>query len=357
MKKQKVYFIIACLLAILSVVAIVYKKGGFQKSANTQKISTAFAIKDTATITRIFMADMYGNKVLLTKGRGGWIVDNHKPAASHRVHDLLITLTAIRVKQPIAKISQRHIIEALAVNSTKVEIFETKPFFTLFGYPFFTKERLLKTYFLGDATQNSLGSYALLEGMSEPYIIYRPGFRGYVTPQFSPEPIDWYSQQIFNTKLTRIQNASFIDPEHPENSFFIEKSGPRSFTLFDVHKNVISDYDTTLIINMLSEFRERNYELFLHKISPSLKDSIIQFNFFKLISVTDVDNQTTIMKLYHQIDEGELYEDGDLIDEMYYDINRNRCYATINENTDELYTIQFFHFDRQIQPLSYFLKR
>jgi len=357
MKKQKVYFIIACLLVILSIFAIVYKKGGYQKSANAQKISTAFAIKDTATITRIFMADMYGNKVLLTKHGGSWMVDHYKPAATYRVHDLLITLTALRIKQPIAKVAQLSIIEALAINSTKVQIYETKPLFTLFGRSFFTRERLLKTYFLGDATQNNLGSYALLEGMSEPYIIYRPGFRGYVTPQFSPEPIDWYSQRIFETKLTRIQNASFIDLENPENSFFVEKSGPRSFTLFDVHKNVILDYDTTLVINMLSEFRERNYEMFLHRISQSLKDSIIQFNFFKIISVTDIDNQTTVMKLYRQIDEGELYEDGELIDEIYQEFNRDRCYATINENTDELYTVQFFHFDRQIQPLSYFLKR
>ncbi|MCL2434896.1 MAG: DUF4340 domain-containing protein [Lentimicrobiaceae bacterium] len=357
MKKQKVYFIIACLLVVLSVLAIVYKKGGLQKSANTQKISTAFAIKDTATITRIFMADMYGNKVLLTKHGGSWMVDNRKPAASFRVHDLLITLTALRIKQPIAKVAQRSIIEALAVNSTKVQVYETKPLFTIFRRPFFTKERLLKTYFLGDATQNNLGSYALLEGMSEPYIIYRPGFRGYVAPQFSPDPIDWYSPKIFSTKLTRIQNASFIDLENPENSFFVEKSGPRSFTLFDVHKNVILNYDTTLVINMLSEFRERNYEMFLNKISQSLKDSIIQFNFFKIISLTDVENQTTVMKLYRQIDEGELYEDGQLIEEIYQEFNRDRCYATINENTDELFTIQFFHFDRQIQPLSYFLKR
>jgi len=357
MKKQKVYFIIACLLAILSILAIVYKKGGFQKSANAQKISTAFAIKDTATITRIFMADMYGNKVLLTKEGGGWVVDNYKPAAVHRVHDLLITLTAIRIKQPIANISQRHIIESLTVNSTKVQVYETKPLFNLFRRPFFKRERLIKTYFLGDATQNNLGSYALLEGMSEPYIIYRPGFRGYITPQFSPDPVDWYSQRIFETKLTRIQNASFIDIEQPENSFFVEKSGPRSFTLFDAYKNVVLDYDTTLIINMLSEFRERNYEMFLHKISQSLKDSIIQSNLFKIISVTDVDNQTITMKLYHQIDEGELYQDGTLIDEMYQEFNRDRCYATINENTDELFTVQFFHFDRQIQPLSYFLKK
>jgi hypothetical protein len=357
MKRQKVYLIIACLLAILATITIIYKKGGFNKSSDFQKLSQAFAIKDTTTITRVFMADMYGNKVLLSKEAEGWMVDNHKLASMHKISDLLVTLTAIRIAQPIAKPGQGSIIRMLSVNSTKVEVYATEPLFTLFGRPFFTRERLIKTYFLGDATPTNMGSYALLEGMSEPYIIYKPGFRGYVTPLFSTDPIDWYSHRIFDTKLTRIQHASFIDFDNPENSFFVAKSGPRSFTLFDAHENVVLDYDTLLLINMLSEFRERNYEKFLPNILPSLKDSILQFNLFKIISVTDVDDKTTTMKLFHLIDEGELYIDGNLIDEIYHEISRDRAYATVNDNTDEIFTVHYYQFDRQVQPLSYFLKR
>jgi len=356
MKKQKVYVIVACLLAILSVIAILYKKGTFNKSLD-KNLSTVFAIQDTTEVSRIFMADMFGNKVLLTKEEGGWKVDNQKPASKHKVNDLLATLATIRVAQPISKPSQKSIIERLAVSSIKVEIYSIKPLFTLLGRPFFSKERLLKTYFFGDATQNNQGSYALVEGMSVPYIIYKPGFRGYVTPIFSPKPIDWYSQQVFNTKLTRIQSASFIDIENPDNSFFVVKAGPRTFTLLDAHKNVVLDYDTVLLINMLSEFRERNYEMFHPNLTESLKDSIIQFNFYKTISVTDVDNQTTLMNLYHMITVGELWQGGDLVEEIYHEFNKDRSYATFNDNTDEIYTIQFYHFDRQIQPLSYYLKR
>ena len=348
----------ACLLAILAIVAIIYQKGGFRKSYNTQKMSTLFAIKDTSTITRIFMADMFGNKVLLSRDPGGWLVNNRKPASSYQINDLLAMLTSIRIAQPVAGAAQRSIIEVLAINSTKVEIYGMEPLFRLFRHPFFTKERLLKTYFLGDATQNNLGSYAILEGMSAPYIIYKPGFRGYITPVFSPDPLDWYSQCVFSTKLTRIQNGSFIDLENPENSFFIEKAGPRTFTLFDIHKNIILDYDTLLLINMLSEFRERNYEKFLSEMSQPLRDSIIQSYLYKVISITDVEDQTTTMKLYHKIEVMSLYdEDDNLIEETHYVFNRDRSYATINDNTDEMFTIQFFHFDRQIQPLSYYLKK
>ncbi|MDR2972525.1 MAG: DUF4340 domain-containing protein [Bacteroidales bacterium] len=356
MKRQKVYFIVALLLAILSITVIVYKKVDFKKSENSLKLSTVFAISDTSTITRIFIADMYENQVLLSKTEQGWIVNNQRPGSVFKIKDLIITLNSLQVLQPVAKPAQQSVIDMLAVSSTKVEVYAKQPLFQLFGYSFFIKERLIKTYFLGDATQTNLGSYALLQGMSEPYIIYKPGFRGFVTPLFSPNPIDWFSPRIFGTKLTRIQTASFIDIENPNNTFFVEKAGPRSFSLYDFQKNLILDYDTTLLINMLSEFRERNYEMFLSKISQSDKDSILQ-NFFKIISITDIDNQTTTLKLYHLIDTGSLYEDGDLVDEIYQEYNRDRCYATINDYTDEIYTVQFFHFDRQIQPLSYFIKR
>jgi hypothetical protein len=37
--------------------------------------------------------------------------------------------------------------------------------------------------------------------------------------------------------------------------------------------------------------------------------------------------------------------------------NRDRFYAVLNGNTKNLVQCQYFHFDRQVQPLSYFLKQ
>ena len=356
MKKQKVYLILASVLAILAILSIIYKKGGFNKQMDSKTLSEAFAIKDTALVTKIFMADMFGNRVLLAKTLDGWMVDDEKPAAIQKINDLLMTMASICVAQPIAKNAQNSIIQLLTVTSTKVEIYETMPLFKLFGHPFFAKERLSKTYYLGDATQNSLGSYASVEGFPDPYIVYKPGFRGYVTPQFSPKPIDWYSQRIFATKLTQIQNASFIDMEESKNSFSVTKAGPRTFTLYDNRKNEICDYDTTLLINMLSGFRDRTYEMFLQNMSSTSRDSIIQVGFCKSISITDVNNNTTTLYLYPMIDSGSLFEDDILIEEDYSEVRIDRFYATLNENKDEIFTIQYFQFMRQLQPLSYYLK-
>jgi hypothetical protein len=265
-------------------------------------------------------------------------------------------MASIRVAQPIANSAMNSIIQMLAVSSTKVEIYEIKPLFTIFGVPFFKKERLSKTYYLGDATQNNLGSFALVEGMDTPYIIYKPGFRGFVTPQFSPKPIDWYSQLVFTTKLTQIQNASFIDMEKPEESFHIAKSGPRTFTFYDSHKNEICNYDTTLLINMLSEFRERYYEKFFHEMEKSMKDSIVESKYVKSISITDIHNITTTLQLYYLVEKGDLYEDGEWVQADYEDISLDRFWAIINGNHNEIYSVQYVQYLRQIQPASYYMR-
>jgi len=357
MKRQKMYLLVACILALLSIFVILNKQGLFNKSMNPKNLTSLFAIKDTSTITKIFMADMYGEKVLLSKTNKGWVVNNNKSGDEEKIQTLLQTMLSMRVSQPVSKSARGSVIERIAISSTKVDVYETKPLFMLFKIPFFKKERLIKTFFMGDATQNSLGSYAFLEGFSTPCILYKPGFRGYISPIFSPRVIDWYSPIIFETKLTRIQNFSSIDLIDSENSFFVEKAGPRTFNMYDAKKNPILNYDTTLLINMLSEFRVRYYEQFLPDIEKSKKDSILNFNLFKIISVTDVEEQTTTMKLYHMIEIGDLYIDNKLVEENYLDYNKDRCYATFNDNIDEIYVIQFFHFDRQIQPLSYYLKK
>jgi hypothetical protein len=63
------------------------------------------------------------------------------------------------------------------------------------------------------------------------------------------------------------------------------------------------------------------------------------------------------MKLYYQITVGELYENDDLVDEIYRNFSKDNAYATINDNTDDIYSVQYYQFDRQLQPLSYFLKK
>lgn len=357
-KKNVIYLIIAIVLVVISVFVILYENGVFRANGKSGPSSTIFAIEDTSRVSKIFLADMHGNTVLLTKTPHGWTVNDSLTAMPEKIGGILSTMQNIRVRQSVAKTAQNNVNSVLSINSVKVEIYEKKPLFTIFGIKFFDKERKTKSYYMGPATQDNVANFAYLEGTDEPYIVHIPGFRGFLTPQYSQFPLEWITHRIFETKITRIQTAEFKDFENPEESFRVEKTGPRFFDLYDYKNERIMDWDTIKMIDMLSEFRNKNFEYIETSLSREQVDSVLKFNLFKIITVTDVEGKTTEAKLYRRTYDGgiSLSEFQD-IDPSEFDWDLDRFYAIVDGDESTLYSMQYFHFDRQVQPLSYFLNK
>ena len=340
---------IGCLLLVLWKSKVLFNKSDLQVDM--------FAVKDTATVTRVFLADMHENTVLLTKTADGWRLSDTIPVIDGKIEALLSTMHNLRVQQPASKNSIENINRMMAAGAIKVEVYENAPLFTLFKKGFFVKERRTLTYYMGPATQSNTSNYAILEGREEmPCIVYIPGFRGFVTPRYSAFAEDWISHKLFNTKLTRIQEVVVTDYKNPSESFRIEKAGARFFHLFDAQNQQITQYDTNKVINYLSDFRNRNYESVASNLEPDKRDSIIRNSLFKTIKVTDVNGHTDVLDLYFMDSEYDYYDaSGNHMDDVESLYNRDRCYAIFNGNKQKMYRVQYYHFDRLLQPFSYFI--
>lgn len=48
----------------------------------------------------------------------------------------------------------------------------------------------------------------LKEGADKAYIVYIPGFRGFVSTRFTANPNDWRDHVVFNSNLADIQSVS-----------------------------------------------------------------------------------------------------------------------------------------------------
>lgn len=357
MKKKTIYIILAAVLLVGCLLLILAKTGTIGKK---EPMSDIFAVKDTNNITKIFIADMNGEYSLLTRRDDGWYVQDSVKAMTVKVNDLLSTIHNVTLRQTVAKTAQSNINKMMSVNAVKVEIYQKAPKFKLFGIPFFTKERNVKTYYMGPSTMDNIANYAILEGFDEPCIVHIPGFRGFLTPFYAFNPVDWYSCDLFSTKITRIQSLLVEDFENPEESFYVEKSGPRFFNLYNIHKELITDYDTAKLLDMLAEYRDKNYEVFVTGMSDRAKDSILRYNHFKTITLTDVNGEKTTLDMYRKMEPDPYYLDAiigreELEQEEPY--NRDKFYAVLNGNTKDLVQCQYYHFDRQNQPLSNFLKQ
>lgn len=357
MKKKSVYIVLAAAFAAACLLAILFKTGVVRSKDTPQ--SDLFAVKDTATVTKIFIADMNGESVLLTRRNDVWYVEDTVRAMPEKVEQLLSVISNVTMLQTVAKTAQSNINKMMSANAVKVEIYRTAPKFKVFGLKCFTKERLAKTYYMGPATMDNMANFAILEGFGEPCIVGIPGFRGFLTPSYSFRPADWYNCDLFTTKITRIKTLAVQDYEHPEESFTVEKAGTRFFSLFDARHNPVMHYDTVRLIDMLAEYRDKNFERPVVGMTASARDSIIGNNHFKTIRLTDVNGKTTTLDLYRKLAEDNLYLDAVIggvkgADSLPY--NRDKFYAVSNGRYDRLVQCQYYHFDRQLQPLSYFLK-
>ncbi|MDR2980262.1 MAG: hypothetical protein LBV02_07480 [Bacteroidales bacterium] len=352
--KNRLYLIIAVVLVIVSVVIILFENGILRRGGQ-EPPSNIFAIKDSSLVTKIFIADMAGNSVLLSRSAGGWLVNDSMTAMVQKMESLLSVMMNLTIREPVVKTAQTTINSALAVGGIKVEVYEIAPKFKLFGVKFGEKERLVKTYYMGPATEDNMSNFAVLEGLDIPYVVHVPGFRGFVTPQYSQFPLDWVSHSVFDTKITRIQELTSQDLENPAESYRIVKSGPRSFDLFNARNEKIMSYDTLKLIDMLSEYRNKNFESVESSLQPAQQDSVLRHHLFKIIILTDVDGKSTEMKLYHFLNYKEEVEMA--IPDPTLALARDRFYGVINSDESRLYKMQYYHFDRQVQPLSYFLKK
>ena len=356
-KKNLIYLIVAIVLILVSLFVVLYENNVFSKPGKNNLATDIFAIKDSSKVTKVFLADMHGNQVLLSKSDDGWKINNSVIASQERIESLLSVMMNLSVKTIVPKTMQNTVNTSLSVGGIKVEVYEIVPKFTLFGIKFFEKERKVKTYYMGSATQDNVSNFASIVGYDEPYIVHVPGFRGFVTPQFTQFADDWVTRRVFETKITRIQTLESKDFINPEESFKIEKVGPRFFNVYNFQNEKLADYDTAKLINMLSEYRNKNFESIHKNVTPAQKDSILENNLWKVITLIDVDGKKTEMKTYMMPYYASLLDQQfDNVDETLQ-WSRDRFYAVVNGDESTLYRMQFYHFDRQMQPLSYFLDR
>lgn len=348
MKRNKVTLIIAL---ILTIIALFYTFTNRNSTFSSELKD--FAIDDSSGVTRIFLTDKVNRKVDLVKiAPGNWTLNNNYHARNEVVEMFLKTMLDIEVKQPVPKAAHNNVVKHLASTSVKVEIYAKSFRINLFGkIKLFPYEKCIKTFYVGGATQDNMGTYMLMDNSSVPFITHIPGFRGYLSTRFSSLEDDWRDPTIFNQKLSDIKSVSLKFVSDPNQSYSITNNGDRTFKLMSLNEGkFISGYDTNKVIDYMASFSEIKFESLLNDLDKNRKDSIIRSKPFHILSLTDSQGKLFTMKTYHkQANDGEVDE---FDKPVLYD--RDRLYALINNDKDFV-LIQFFVCDKILRPLNYFI--
>jgi len=337
MKNNKVVILVLILLIAVALYFFSTQSSG-SGSANKEAKSD-FAIKDTASIDKIFIVDAKGQSVTLSKSDGAWLVNEKYTARPDNIRLLMKTFSRIDMRSPVPKAAENNVVKKIATNATKVEIYQggNKP---------------SKTYYVGGPTKDHQGTYMVLETQgvisSVPYVMYIPGNFGYLTTRFFTEPEQWRDAVVFKTLPQQIKQIAVTFHDAPEESYFI-KNKEGEFSLFAAGSVVPLNVNSDQLMDYVSRYQRIYYEMIDVESAQEKMDSIVNSPPFITLTVVDLSGEENKMELRHMPNFRGIMSNEDK--EFEFDVDR--MYGHLNGN---LFTyVQYATFDQITLPKSYFI--
>lgn len=238
---------------------------------------TDFAIQDTASVDRIFIAEKTGGTADLRRTPNGWTV-NGMPAKDFNVNLLLKTFKRVELRAPVPKAMEPNVLRVMAGTAKKVEIYQggSKP---------------SKIWWVGGSTTNHYGTYMVLEipgigRSSVPYEMGMAAFTGVLNTRFHTIIDDWRSSRVtFYPKLAEVSQVDLEIPGDPEMGYRIRFGGGDDLTLYNIHGQEVA-MDTLRVQDAMLSLRLGSFEGFERDLPAASKDSVLASPPWYILSIT-----------------------------------------------------------------------
>jgi hypothetical protein len=245
--KKNTYIILAIILLLIVLLWQIKFKN------SNSSLAYDFAVTDTASITKIFIADLKGESVTLDRMENNWQINNRYKVRNNAMHIILKTIKNISVQRPVPESSYNRVIKDLATNGVKIEIYQN------------LNKKPIKTYTIGNNTADHTGTYMLLENQEQPYIMHIIGFNGIMGPRYGLQgqevnSIIWRDKNIFNLNAKEIISITLINERGQDSSFTI-KNEDGNLLLFNHQKKEVKAPKEALF-SYLNLFQNINCETF-----------------------------------------------------------------------------------------------
>jgi Domain of unknown function (DUF4340) len=201
------------------------------------------AVADTASIQKLFLVDMQGNKIVLTrKNKTEWLLNNEMLAREDGVSAIFSVLYQIKAAQEVPHAKHNSVINELSVKGTKVEAFDAK-------------NNLLTSFTIGSVGDKDNGNYALKKGATKPYIYSVKNFVGDFSLSFFTKTDDWRNRKIIDYPADSIANIHLQYAEFADSSFTINNKNNELEMLLHNGKSFACSH--TKVKTYIKEFNNR----------------------------------------------------------------------------------------------------
>ncbi len=304
----------------------------------------SFTFQDTASISKIFMADMGGHHVILNrKSKGQWQLNGKYKARKTETQTLLHTLAQMKIKNPVPESALENVSRSMASINTKVELYNQEG-------------KLLHSFYVGPPNEKMNGNFMKMEGSDDLYLVHIPGFDGQLSTRFFVDEDLWRDRSVFQIDPNSFQYISLSYPQSPDSSFSLYRNKRDSFTLrySNTGQKLLEELNQKWARTYASYFKSLKYEVLVN--NNSKRDSIISSTAYCSIEVEPADGDIQKIELYYKpVDKrtkAQITENGEAIQ---YDLDR--WYGIMN-NGKELVIIQQFVFGKVlVGPMKFKIKK
>ena len=215
-----------------------------------------FSLVNTDNITRISLEDRSRKKVVLTKNKGTWFVNDKIKAFAPQM-DLFLntTISKIRVKGPVSKTAHETTIRKMVGKAIHVRIYEGK--------------ELVRDYYVGEATPEQDASYLHINGSKVPYLAHILGYNSILYPKFSTDKNDWLDKTVFDYDVGEIESIEMNYLNEPNASFTLM----RKDTNYSISPS-IGSLNQIAAKSYFALFSFRNFEGYAGYLNQAVKDSL-----------------------------------------------------------------------------------
>lgn len=303
------------------------------------KESYAFAVEDTASITRIVMTDKTPASVELIKENNQWLVNGEDLARNDAMEILMETLYRMEMRNFIQENAKKAINQRIDIFGTEVKVY--------------SGESLIKHFFVGTETDDQLGTHMRLADYEDPYAVHILGFNGYLNTRFFTSASMWKDRTIWGFDNIDISKISVEYPSRTDLSFQLEvingvaqlKNGS------DEPVDVSQEHLSHLVPPFLAAFRSTKYE---GAIIPSdaifsRKDSLLNTTPYAVITAWNKKGEKQELSTYRIKAAEDTYDDQGLPAQF----DPDRMHAFINK--DRFVLVQFYGLKQVLLTLNDFV--
>jgi len=296
-KKQLYYLVLIVLFGVLIWFLSIDKKSTIITDNN-------FSVSDTASVSKIFIADRNGTTITLGKTGNKWIVNNKYGVRKDAIKTILSTINQIKIQRPVPINAFANVVKNLATTGVKVEIYTDK-------------KTPNKTYTIGSSTANHLGTYMLMDGAATPFVVHIPAFNGFLSPRYGitgnkVNEKDWRTRNIFQIKRENITGVSINNIQQPKQSFALI-NGPLALLN---HSGIEVDFNQEKALALLNGFKLLNCESYKDEkgrkeLATPLHELIVNNDTLRTYAIGNMVNKDkaenfTVKRMYATLNNGEL---------------------------------------------------